>query len=67
MMKTLRFGLTTASVIALSTGAALADYELNILHINDFHSRIEAINKSDSPARRKRKARTNASVAQPAC
>ena len=48
MMKTLRFGLTTASVIALSTGAALADYELNILHINDFHSRIEAINKSDS-------------------
>ncbi len=25
----------------LSAGAALADYELNILHINDFHSRIE--------------------------
>jgi 5'-nucleotidase len=38
----------TVSAIALSTGAALADYELNILHINDFHSRIESINKYDS-------------------
>ncbi|MBP1847021.1 5'-nucleotidase [Rhizobium petrolearium] len=48
MMKRLRFGLLTASVLALSTGAALADFELNILHINDFHSRIEAVNKYDS-------------------
>ena len=48
MMKTLRFGLMTASVLALSGGAALADFELNILHINDFHSRIESINKTDS-------------------
>ena len=48
MMKTLRFGLTTASVLALSTGVALADFELNILHINDFHSRIESVNKYDS-------------------
>lgn len=48
MMKTLRFGLMTVSVLALSTGAALADFELNILHINDFHSRIESINKTDS-------------------
>ncbi|KGD92043.1 5'-nucleotidase C-terminal domain-containing protein [Rhizobium sp. YS-1r] len=48
MMKTLRFGLMTVSVLALSTGAALADFELNILHINDFHSRIEAVNKYDS-------------------
>jgi 5'-nucleotidase len=48
MMKTLKFGLMTASVMALSAGAALADFELNILHINDFHSRIESVNKSDS-------------------
>ena len=43
-----RSGLLATSIIALSSGAALADYELNILHINDLHSRIEAINKFDS-------------------
>ncbi|GAA4174810.1 5'-nucleotidase C-terminal domain-containing protein [Shinella granuli] len=43
-----RSGLLAASLIALSSGSALADYELNILHINDLHSRIEAINKFDS-------------------
>lgn len=48
MNRILRFGLMTASVVALSAGAALADYQLNILHINDLHSRIEPINKSDS-------------------
>ena len=48
MTKSFSFGLLTASMLALSTGAAFADYELNILHINDFHSRIESINKFDS-------------------
>jgi 5'-nucleotidase len=48
MIRTLQTGLMAASLLALSTGAAFADYELNILHINDFHSRIEAINKSDA-------------------
>lgn len=48
MTKSFQFGLLTASILALSSGAAFADYELNILHINDFHSRIEAINKFDS-------------------
>ncbi len=48
MNRILRFGLMTASVLSLSAGAALADYQLNILHINDLHSRIEAINKFDS-------------------
>jgi len=48
MMKSLRVGLMAATAISLSTGAALADYDLNILHINDFHSRIESINKTDS-------------------
>lgn len=48
MNRILRFGLMTASVVALSAGAALAEYQLNILHINDLHSRIEPINKSDS-------------------
>ena len=43
-----RSGLLAASIIALSSGSALADYELNILHINDLHSRIESINKTDS-------------------
>ena len=48
MIKTLRLGLLTVSAVALFAGTALADYELNILHINDLHSRIEAINKYDS-------------------
>ncbi|CDN55331.1 5'-nucleotidase, ecto (CD73) [Neorhizobium galegae bv. officinalis bv. officinalis str. HAMBI 1141] len=48
MKKTLGFGLLTASVMALSSGAAFADFELNILHINDFHSRLESINATDS-------------------
>ena len=48
MIRHLRTGLMTASIVALSSGAAFADYELNILHINDLHSRIESINKFDS-------------------
>ncbi len=48
MAKSFQFGLLTASLLALSTSAAFADYQLNILHINDFHSRIEPINKFDS-------------------
>ncbi|MCA1492028.1 bifunctional metallophosphatase/5'-nucleotidase [Sinorhizobium alkalisoli] len=48
MIRHMRTGLITASLLALSSGAAFADYELNILHINDLHSRIESINKYDS-------------------
>jgi 5'-nucleotidase len=48
MLRYLRLALASASVLAVSAGAALADYELTILHINDFHSRIESINKYDS-------------------
>ncbi len=48
MKKIFGMGMLSVSVITLSAGAALADYELNILHINDFHSRIESINKFDS-------------------
>ena len=48
MLKQFRLGLLSVSALALSAGAAFADFELNILHINDFHSRIEAINKYDS-------------------
>ncbi|WP_025658028.1 5'-nucleotidase C-terminal domain-containing protein [Rhizobium sp. IBUN] len=47
-MTNFQFGLLTASMLALSSSAAFADYELNILHINDLHSRIESINKFDS-------------------
>ena len=48
MNRMIRLAMMTASVLAVSAGAALADFELNILHINDFHSRIESINKFDS-------------------
>ncbi|MQW88059.1 5'-nucleotidase C-terminal domain-containing protein [Sinorhizobium saheli] len=48
MVRHMRTGLVAASFLALSSGAAFADYELNILHINDLHSRIESINKFDS-------------------
>lgn len=40
--------LASASIIALFPALAQADYALNILHINDLHSRIESINKYDS-------------------
>ncbi len=47
-MTLIRSGLLAVSLFVLSSGAAFADYELNILHINDLHSRIESINKFDS-------------------
>ncbi|RQP05505.1 MAG: multifunctional 2',3'-cyclic-nucleotide 2'-phosphodiesterase/5'-nucleotidase/3'-nucleotidase [Paracoccus sp. BP8] len=40
--------LVSAAAVALSAGAAQADYTLHVLHINDFHSRIEPINAYDS-------------------
>lgn len=40
--------LLATSALSLSAGVAMADYTLNILHINDLHSRIEPINKYDS-------------------
>ena len=40
--------LLSVSVLGLSSGAAFADYTLNILHINDWHSRIESNNKYES-------------------
>jgi 5'-nucleotidase len=40
--------LTTTCALALCTGAAQADFTLNIIHINDLHSRIEPINRFDS-------------------
>ena len=40
--------LASAAVLGLTAGMALADYKLTILHTNDIHSRIEAINKYDS-------------------
>lgn len=40
--------LLSAALLALSTGMARADYVLHILHTNDFHSRVEPINKYDS-------------------
>jgi 5'-nucleotidase / UDP-sugar diphosphatase len=56
MLKRFKFGLLSASVLMLSSSAAFADFELNILHINDFHSRIEAINKYDSTCSTKEQA-----------
>ena len=38
----------SASALGLSAGAAFADYTLNILHINDWHSRIESNNAFES-------------------
>lgn len=40
--------LAGTAALALVAGAAQADYTLNIVHINDLHSRIEPINKYDS-------------------
>ncbi|MDA8586440.1 5'-nucleotidase/apyrase family protein [Rhodobacteraceae bacterium] len=40
--------LTGGAILALSTGAAIADYSLTILHTNDFHARFEPISRFDS-------------------
>ena len=40
--------LSGAAIAALLAGAASAETTLHILHINDFHSRIEPINRFDS-------------------
>jgi 5'-nucleotidase / UDP-sugar diphosphatase len=48
MSKILARILLGTSALVMTAGAAMADYTLNILHINDFHSRQESINKYDS-------------------
>ena len=45
-MKTPRFAALAAGALLTATGAQ-AEYTLNILHINDLHSRIEPITKYD--------------------
>lgn len=40
--------LTAAAAFALLAGSARAEYRLHVLHVNDMHSRIEAITKSDT-------------------
>lgn len=40
--------LLASVAVILGAGAAQADYTLHVLHINDFHSRIEPISKLDS-------------------
>ncbi|WP_127115042.1 bifunctional metallophosphatase/5'-nucleotidase [Shimia sediminis] len=40
--------MTGVATLALSAGAAMADYSLTILHTNDFHARFEPISKYDS-------------------
>ncbi|MEY8144319.1 bifunctional UDP-sugar hydrolase/5'-nucleotidase [Falsihalocynthiibacter sp. CO-5D18] len=39
---------TSAAVLALTAGAAAADYSLTVLHTNDFHARFEPISKYDA-------------------
>jgi 5'-nucleotidase len=39
----------SVGALALTAGAAAADYTLTILHTNDFHSRFEPVSKYDSP------------------
>ncbi|WP_346910292.1 bifunctional metallophosphatase/5'-nucleotidase [uncultured Roseibium sp.] len=42
------FGAAALAMTTALSSAALADYSLTILHTNDFHSRVEPINKYDS-------------------
>ena len=48
MKKLVSIAALSVSTLALSTAASFADYTLNILHINDWHSRIESNNKYES-------------------
>ena len=41
--------LTSVAALALTAGAASAEYSLTILHTNDFHARFEPISKYDGP------------------
>ncbi|WP_045679138.1 bifunctional metallophosphatase/5'-nucleotidase [Martelella endophytica] len=43
-----RAAVLAASVVLASTGSAFADFDLEILHNNDFHSRFDSINGYDS-------------------
>lgn len=43
-----RWLLVSTVAALLPAGAAQADYTLHVLHINDFHNRIEPINRFDS-------------------
>jgi len=47
-MKKLLLGATALTLCAGFSGAAYADFTLNILHINDFHSRFDPITSTDS-------------------
>ncbi|WP_373354413.1 bifunctional UDP-sugar hydrolase/5'-nucleotidase [Pseudoroseicyclus sp. CXY001] len=40
--------MATSAALALAAGTAQADFDLTILHTNDFHSRFEPISGSDS-------------------
>ncbi|TPW31094.1 multifunctional 2',3'-cyclic-nucleotide 2'-phosphodiesterase/5'-nucleotidase/3'-nucleotidase [Martelella alba] len=48
MTKIFAAALVGVSALAISAGSAFAEYQLNILHTNDLHSRIEPITKYDS-------------------
>ncbi|TIL21514.1 MAG: LysM peptidoglycan-binding domain-containing protein [Mesorhizobium sp.] len=48
MKKIAAIAALSASMLGLSAGVSFADYTLNILHINDWHSRIESNNKYES-------------------
>ncbi|MFN3547731.1 MAG: 5'-nucleotidase C-terminal domain-containing protein [Mesorhizobium sp.] len=48
MKKLVSIAALSVSTLALSTAVSFADYTLNILHINDWHSRIESNNKFES-------------------
>ena len=48
MNKIIKRALLTVSVLGVTSGAAFADYTLTIMHINDWHSRIESNNKYES-------------------
>ncbi|WIY51924.1 bifunctional metallophosphatase/5'-nucleotidase [Devosia sp. YIM 151766] len=47
-MKKLLLGATALAICAGFSSAAYAEFTLNILHINDFHSRFDPITDSDS-------------------
>lgn len=47
-MKHLLTGVSALALALTFTGAAQAQFTLNILHINDFHSRFDPITSSDS-------------------
>jgi len=65
MRRPLAIAALSAAALTLSSAQSFADYTLNILHINDWHDRIESNNKYESTCSAEEEDKANASAVPP--